>query len=149
MKTTPGRFPRVIVVAATVLGGVFLLLFALQSSYLRFVEKDTAYYRQFADGCDLLLQKHPIGTNDWVMRHGYRSPENSIQLSGNDASLPKIIRALHPENIVISSNRVFVGVGVGRGGFGIVWEQDSGTNGWSLQTFAEGLVKTHYKTTKF
>jgi hypothetical protein len=140
--------PRGILIAAVVVGGVILLLYSLQSSYLRFVGKDSAYYREFADACDLLLQQHPVGTNDWVYRHGLRSPENSVQIRVTDPSLPRIIRALGPEEVVLSSNRVFILVGVGRGAFGITWAQDSGPNGWSLRTCAENLEKTHYETTK-
>ena len=93
------RVPRSIVVAAILLGGVFLLFYSLQSPYLRFVGKDAAYYRQFAAACDSLLQQHPVGTNDWIYRNGDQSPENSIELSGRDPSVPKIIRAVDPKII--------------------------------------------------
>ena len=142
------RILRRIIVAAVLIGGVLLLFCSLQSSYLRFVGKNSSYYRQFAAACDSLLQHRPIGTNDWVYEHGRRSLENSIEVSAKDPSVPKIIRALDPEKIVLSSNRVFIGVGVGRGGFGIIWAQDKGPNGWSLRTCAENLEKTHYETTK-
>jgi hypothetical protein len=142
------RIPRGILIVVVVLGGLFLLLYSLQSRYLRFVGKDSAYFRQFAEACDLLLQQHPVGTNDWVYLSGGLPPENSIQLSGRDPSVPKVIRALDPERIIISSNRVWIGVGVGRGGFGIIWEQDRPPDGWGLHTSGEGLEKTHYETTK-
>jgi len=128
---------------------VFLLVYSFQSSYVRFVGKDATYYREFAAACDSLLQQHPLGTNDWVYRNGFRSPENSIQISRDDPSLPKMIRALGPEKVVLSPNRVFIGVGVGRGGFGIIWAQDKGPNGWTLRTCAENLETTHYETSKF
>jgi len=143
------RIPRTILVAAILLAAVVLLLYSLQSSYLRFAGKDATYYREFATACDSLSQQHPVGTNDWIYRNGLRSLENSIQLSGRDPSLPKMIRTLDPENVVLSSNRVFIGVGVGRGSFGIIWSQDKGSNGWTLRTCAENLEKTHYETTKF
>ena len=146
------RATRTILIVFVLLGGALWVLFALQSPYLRFTQRDSAYYRQFADACDSLLQQHPIGTNDWVYRRGVKSQENSIEIFGKDPSLPRIIRALGPDYIVISSNRVFIGVGVRRhafGAFGMTWSQDEGSNGWSLRTYAESLEKTLYETTKF
>lgn len=74
---------------------------------------------------------------------------NSVEISGKDPSLPKIIRALGPEHVTLSSNRVHISVGEGRGGFGILWEQDIGQKGWSLRTYAESLERTHYQSAGF
>jgi hypothetical protein len=139
---------RAIAVLGIILGAGFLLLFSLRSSYLSFVGKDTAYYRQFSTACDSLLEQHPVGTNDWIYRKGHRSRENSIEIPATDASVPKIIGILNPERIVIYSNKVFILVGVGRGAFSIIWAQDKGSNGWTLHTYAENLEKLHYETTK-
>jgi hypothetical protein len=128
--------------------GVFLAFFVFQSPYLRFVGKDNMYYSQFAEACDQVLQQHPVGTNDWVYHEGTRSPQNALRISPHDPSLPKAIRNVSPDDIIVSSNRVWIGVGVGRGAFGIVWEQDEGLNTWSLRTYAESMMKVHYTTTR-
>jgi hypothetical protein len=140
---------RQIATVGVIILGVCLLLRALQSDYLRFTGRSADYYREFAAACELLLQQHPIGTNDWAYKHGHKLPQNAIQLPRKDPTVPKIIRALGPEDIILSSNRVHIAVGVGRGGFGIVWEQDRGESGWSLRTYAEGLEKKHYEVIKY
>jgi len=144
------RPARTILIVAFLFGGALLMLVVFPSPYLRFTQRDSSYYRQFASACDLLLRQHPIGTNDWVYRKGVRSEENSIRIQRQDPSLPHVIRALDPDDIILSPNRVWIGVGVGRGAFGIVWIQDTaGTNGWTLRTYAESLQKILYQTTKF
>jgi len=142
--------PRVILILVLVLGGAVWALFGHRSPYLRFTQKGSSYYREFAGACDSLLGQHPVGTNDWVYRSGRRSSENSIRISPQDPSLPKVIRDVRPDDVILSSKRVWIGIGVGRGAFGIEWIQDtSGTNGWSLRTYAESLEKLLYQTTKF
>ncbi len=46
------RPARTIAIAAFFLSGAFLVLYSLQSRYLRFVDSDAGYYRQVADACD-------------------------------------------------------------------------------------------------
>jgi hypothetical protein len=71
-----------------------------------------------------------------------------IRISASDTSLPKIVRDLQPQQVTITSNRVHLIVGQGRG-FGIAWEQDEmRTNVWVIHTFAESLVRVAYEETR-
>ena len=100
-------------------------------------DKDQRYYFEFARACDSVLALYPLGTNEF------------IRIQGKDASVPRIIRNLHPSRITISSNRVHIMVGVTRPGFGISWEPDeTKTNCWSINTFAEGLHRVAYVETR-
>jgi|SRR5688572_30701050 len=115
------------------LGGCFCLLLPFRSSYLRFMHKSERYYSELARACDSVLAAHPLGTNEF------------IRISGTDPSLPERIRDLQPSRVTISSNRVHLMVGVGRGGFGISWEQDeTQPNVWTINTFAESLQRVAY-----
>jgi hypothetical protein len=109
-----------------------------KSDYLRFMEdKDAHYYSEFARACDSVLMHYPLGTNEF------------IRIPGAETSLPEIIRDLAPSRITISSNRIHIIVGVGRGGFGISWEPDEETtNSWAINTFAESLHRVAYVETR-
>ena len=88
--------------------------------------RSDAYFQDFANACDNLAVE---ATNTW------RAPGNSL-------SLPPILRKLNAEFVEISTNRVFIGVGIGRAGYGIIWEQDDSDPAlWELRTNAEGLQK--------
>jgi hypothetical protein len=135
------RVTRTILILLSLVAGFCLIvvvtLRALKSDYLRFMEdKDQQYYSEFARACDSMLSQHPVGTNE------------SIRISGDDLSLPKIVRDLQPKpsRVTISSNRVHIMAGVSRPGFGIEWQQDEmRTNVWVLRTAAEGLIRVAYE----
>jgi len=110
---------------------VVLVLSCLKSPYLRFIEKDQKYYSDVARACDLMLQRHPLGTNE------------VIQLPIRDVSVPSVIHDLHPSAITLSSNRVHVMVGVRD--VGMSWEAlDGDTNSWVLNVYPEGPGKALY-----
>jgi hypothetical protein len=67
---------------------------------------------------------------------------STLRLSPADPSLPRIIRKLHPDDILVWSNRVSVEIPPERmGGFSVIWEQDSLEAGhWLLEATFEGPV---------
>jgi len=74
---------------------------------------------------------------------------DETRITPRDPSLPDAVRALRPDEILLAPNRVFIGFGVGRLAWGIIWEQDdTQTNRWTLYSNAEGLVKTVYEERK-
>jgi hypothetical protein len=116
--------------------------------YLRFMHRDTAYYTQVAHACDVIKQQHPVSPYDSVTLSSGLVLPYTLKLSGGDPSLPKIIRALHANPILVSTNRVWMKVAAewGRAGFGLIWEREEMvTNNWALSTAAEGLSKTVYE----
>jgi hypothetical protein len=138
---------RITVVAALLIFGFFGILFCLgpfgpYSPYKRFMDKDATYYKQVAQACDSILRQHPKGSKG-LQRDAILV--DSFDLSTKDLSIPATIHALHPDRIILSSNHVYVGFGVGRLSWGIIWEQDDErTNSWTLSTNADGLNKTLY-----
>jgi hypothetical protein len=72
------------------------------------------------------------------------------KLSGKDVSLPKIIRQLHPDFILVRSNSVSISVPPDRtGGFAVLWAPDERqTNLWRLEVGIEGEASTLYQETK-
>lgn len=110
------------------------------------MSKDNTYYSEVARACDSILNQHPVSSNDIVKLHGQMMLPYTIRLSGRDASLPKIIKALHPDSILVSTNRVFIDISPERaGGFGVLWEQDEmRSNYWILKSSGDGMVKTVY-----
>ena len=130
------RIAKIILITLSIPVAVCLLvgvaLWWTKSPYIRFVEKDQTYYSQVARACDLILEQHPLGTNEF------------IRLPDGDASVPSIIRDLHPSEVTISSNRVHVIVGVRE--FGMSWEaQEGDTNSWVLNVYPEGQGKALYE----
>ena len=126
------------------------------SPYRRLHGRDAAYYSRLAHACDAVLQQHPHFTKH-AEASGKQLPTamlwmdadnvvwEQVRLSPGDASLPDQIRKLHPDEVLLAPRRVFIGFGVGRLGWSIIWEQDEmQTNTWTLQSNAEGLVKKLY-----
>jgi hypothetical protein len=141
----------VVVIGAILLFGIaFLIVPLLSSHYLRFMGKDTAYYTEVAHACDLIMQQHPVSSNDTITLYSHMVLPYTMKLSGRDTSLPKIIRALHPDMILVSTNRVWIEIPPERmGGFVITWERDDmRTNYWALQSNGDGLVKTVYEESR-
>jgi hypothetical protein len=110
----------------------------LSGGYWRFLERNKSYYVGFARGCESIMAHHPAGTNLYVT------------VSPADVSVPKIIRDLRPNRIAVEQNRISIGIGYGRAGFGIAWEPqpDGQTNTWAINTYAEGLIRTPYVETR-
>ena len=72
-----------------------------------------------------------------------------VSLSPRDSSLPDPVRTLHPDEVLLAPKRVFIGFGVVRLAWSIIWEQDEmQTNKWTLKSNAEGLVKKVYAETR-
>src|SRR5689334_12209647 len=95
------------------------------------MDKDQKYYAEVAHGCDILLEQHPLGTNEVV------------RIQSSDAAVPIIIRDLYPSQITISSNRVWVMVGVRA--FGISWSaRDGDSSLWELKVYPEGPESVTY-----
>ena len=145
------RAPRIILAIAA---GVILLfcvallaLNVLPSPYLRFMHKDIHYYSEIARACDMVLKQYPVSSNDSVQLSRDMGLPYTKRVSGRDATLPKTIRALHPDYVLVSSNRIYVWIPPERmGGFGVIWEQDDlRTNYWTLRSNGDGLEKIVYE----
>ena len=55
-----------------------------------------------------------------------------------------------PDEILLAPNRMFMGFGVGRLGWAIIWGQnDAQTNQWKLDSNGDGSVKTVYAETRW
>ena len=97
-------------------------------SYLAFVGRERGFYEKIADGCSELHTTAPPALVD-----GSRIPPDRI-------SLPAAIRDLHPDYLRLTTNRVFISIGVGRGSYGVAW-QPGGSSSWELRTYAENLER--------
>jgi hypothetical protein len=53
---------------------VFLWIYVVKSPYLRFMDKSERYYGDFTRACDLVLQQHPLGTNEFIRISHETSP---------------------------------------------------------------------------
>jgi hypothetical protein len=128
----------------------------LKSPYIRFTEKDQHYYAEIARACDLLLQQHTTfykhsellsqqhPKTDFLWMDTNNIVWDMITLSGRDPTIPKTIRALHPNQILIAPNRVCICVGV-RPDCTISWGQDEiQTNSWTLTCGGEGVGESLY-----
>jgi len=148
-----------IVVAALAIAVAALAYFGpmgLGSPYRRFHSRDAAYYSRLAHACDSVLQQHPNFTKHSQSSAKQQPPSTlwmdandvvweQVSLSPRDASLPDPVRTLHPDEVLLAPKRVFIGFGVGRLAWSIIWEQDEiETNKWTLKSNPEGLVKKVY-----
>jgi hypothetical protein len=152
------RAPRLILGFVAIAIGIALLsvwvILTPSTQYRRFLRRDARYYSDLGDACDALLRQHPT----FQKHSGATGPKSNLlwmdrndvvwvqaRLSGKETSFPAPIRALHPDEVLLAPGRAFIGFGVGRTGWAIIWEQDqSQTNKWTLQSNADGLVKTVY-----
>ena len=100
-------------------------------SYLRFMARDGRYYERIADACDELLANVPAGASD-----GHQIPPANLPL-------PPALVKLHADYFRITTNRVFLSIGVGRGSYGIAWQVTGapGSRIGELSTSAESLEK--------
>jgi hypothetical protein len=133
------------------------------SPYKRFHNRNPDYYSKLAEACDSILLQHPNFTrhsetsgkqgNHTSMRMLWMDASDVLwdrtRLSPSDPSLPDIIRALHPGEILLAPGQVFIGFGVSRLGWAIIWEQDDlQTNKWTLKSNGDGYERTVYVETK-
>jgi hypothetical protein len=157
-------FKIILVLLAVIVTAVGVLFYfgpmGPRSPYWRFQSRDADYYSRLAHACDSLLQRHPN-----FVRHSEASSKEAghaviwmdandvvwdqTRLTPSDPSLPDLVRALHPDEVLLAPNRVFIGFGVGRLAWAIIWEQDdTQTNRWTLQSNGDGLVKRVYAETR-
>jgi hypothetical protein len=136
-----------IVIAAILLSGLSLLANMLVSPYLKFMGKDAVYYSKVANACDLIMRQHPVSSNDTVTLYGDMVRPYTIKLSVHDSTLPRIIRGLYPDMILVSSNGVSIEIPPEHmGGFVVGWgPDDMRTNYWALWSNGDGLEKTVYE----
>ena len=141
---------KIIFVAACAVALVFFTVTLMSSRYLAFMHRDAAYFSDVAHACDAIRLQHPPGSNDSVTLYGKMTLSCTLKVSGRDPSLPMIIRALHPDHILVSTNRVFIDIPPERaGGFAVIWQLDENQpDRWTLQTSGDGLVKTVYEERK-
>jgi hypothetical protein len=127
------------------------------SPYHRFHNQQRDYYSGLARACDTILKQHPNFTRHTEASKERRYlwfDENDVvwdmtRITPNDPSLPHAVQGLSPDEILLAPNRVFIGFGVGRVGWGIIWEQDdTQTNRWRLQTNGDGYVRVVYEETR-
>ncbi len=130
MNKQPSRWVFIAHIAVTVL---LLSSCGRAPSYLSFIAKDPKYYQKLTEACDEVLKKYPAG-----FKARNRLPAN--------ISLPSALQDLHPTAFSVSTNRVFFGVGIGRGAYGVSWQPlNSGRyEVWELRTHAEGIEKIVY-----
>jgi len=149
MRTSRLSFGLALGVIVAVCVAVMAFVFH-PSPYLRFMHKDAGYYSEIAHACDSIMVQHPPSSTDSVTLYGHMVLPFTLKLSGGDPSLPKIIRALHADHILVSTNRVFIDIPPERmGGFGVIWERDEmRANYWTLQSNGDGLVKTVYEESR-
>ena len=153
--------PILLAVLAVAVGGfVYFGPMGPGSLYHRFHGRDPVYYSRLAHACDSVLQQHPdftkhseSATNQQPATMLWMDTDNvlweQVRLSPKDASLPEPVRALHPDEVLLSPKRVCICFGVGRAGWSITWEQDDmQTNLWIMQSNAEGLLKRVYAETR-
>ena len=99
-------------------------------SYRSFIARDRNYYARIADACEELRT------------HAAPSGADGRKLLPADVALPGPIRSLHPEYLRVSTNRVSIAVGVGRNGYGVIWEHfDSTPAWWRLTAVSENLER--------
>ena len=125
------------------IGGPFLLLGFYTAAIVPFHDpasgfkhKSPAYYAAFAKSCDSLLAQHLVGTNEFV------------EVPVTDASLPKIVRDVHPFKIRVSRGCVSILAGGTSHvlGYGINWQRqdEAKTNVWALSTSQESQTHLLY-----
>jgi hypothetical protein len=91
----------------------------------RFSRQNDAYYRQVAAGCEILIKGLPPGKVLVPI------------ISGEDNSLPAVLRSLKADSIYVSTNQVLIRFGSGRISSSISWEQNPlDSSKWELIAIA-------------
>jgi hypothetical protein len=141
-----------LVIATTVVVGLAAMLFLswrYNSLYKWFQAHDQTYFMHVAQDSDSVLKRHGVGFA------GLQADSRALgwfRLPESDATLPASIQVLHPDYILVSTNRLWVNCG-GRGrlDWGFMWGQDSEprTNTWVLRScIAYGFERTLYAESK-
>ena len=149
------RFVRLsvvlVIVAVLIIAALKFTLSLLTSPYVSFTKNTDHYFSEVAYGCNLILKQHSHETNKTIVANvGNGGSIVPISIPGDDASLPKIIRRLHPDRITVLPEEVVVYVDYGSPpsngtfvprrtpGYGIKWAPRYGvTNLWELTAFAD------------
>jgi|GEM_PF-3076399 hypothetical protein len=120
------------VVMAFVIGLFWLL--TMRSHYIRLQHKSREYYVELAAACDSILAKHPLGTNE------------VIWIPVTDASLPTVVRDLHPLKLQVNPQRVWMLLDYdSHAGIGLEWQPKwDDINIWKLDIVAEGFETVIY-----
>ncbi len=109
------------------------------------MHRSTGYYSQIAHACDSVYQQHPVSSNNIVRFTRLIVVPFRIRLSGNDPSLPRAIKQLNPDWVMVGTNFVSLGIPPERmGGFGVIWKQ-LGQKQWALQADGDGVLTTVYQ----
>src|SRR5581483_2657406 len=103
----PFRTARLIVIAVILCIGLAIwqypfLLPPLQ--YLRFMHRSHSYYANVAHACDSVFREHPVSSNDVIRFTSTIVATYRIRLSGKDPALPKAIKQLHADWVMVGSN---------------------------------------------
>jgi hypothetical protein len=105
-----------------------------QPSYRSFMARSQAQYAEIAVACETILSetKPEAGTR--------------VKLRRDDPRLPKAVRELRPTYVDARSDRIYIKMGVGRGSYGIIWQQGRDPKTWELSSDAEDLVKVVFSS---
>jgi len=107
-------------------------------SYQGFIEKDQQYFASIGSACDELRT------------HVSRDVADGRSIPSNEIPLPPALQSLHPSYLLVSTNTVFMTVGVDRGSYSVIWKAVESTwPAWQLSVFAEGTEKVVFTTTSF
>lgn len=118
--------PRILTVG--LLAVVLMMSCSRSPSYLSFIGRDAAFYSRVAGACEEVRTNAPGAIAD------------NRKISPEGLTLPTVLRDLHPDYLRITTNRVFLSFGVGRGAYGVAWEPAGGSS-WKLTTYAESLER--------
>jgi hypothetical protein len=112
--------------------------------YKWFQAQDQRYFAQVAGDCDLILRQHPLGSA------GLRGlPDWPDWFTVSVESLPATVGPLHPQAIMVTTNRIWIGFrGRGDLDWGVMWgrsDHPAYTNTWVLRScIAYGYERTLY-----
>jgi hypothetical protein len=110
----------------------------LNRRYFGLRHKNAKWYANFTEACDSVLAEHPLGTNE------------AIWIPVTDASVPKIIKDLHPIKLQVNPQRVWMLLGSdSHAGFGLEWHPKwNDPNVWVLDTVAESMETDIYSANR-
>ena len=138
----PKKIRVLLILAGCIFAPVFLLALCIGSAAglydpaYGFKHKSPHYYAAFAKSCDSLIVQRIVGTNEFV------------EVPVTDTSLPKMIRDVHPFEIKVARDYVWILAGGTSHvlGYGIRWEpqDEAKTNVWALSAIQEGYTRVLY-----
>jgi hypothetical protein len=152
------RLSKIIPILVALIVAALVLVFSFSpigplSPYRRFNNRDAAYYSRLTHACDSVLKQHnnftrhtEAGHSPFLWMDANQVVWEQAKLAPSDPSVPDAIRTLKPDEILLAPGHVFMGFGVGRVGWAIIWEQDqTQTNQWILKSNGDGLEKIVYR----